>query len=113
VHTGIANEIPFPHHTFPPLFAHPHNPASHIPRQQHMSPPTTQFTANGWWFSPCNPVSSTNKTDCHDITEILLKVVLNTINKTKPLICPLYCNMSENEQGQCLVYGNNVIDMTE
>jgi hypothetical protein len=25
------------------------------------------------------PVSSTNKTDCHDITEILLKVVLNTI----------------------------------
>ena len=39
-------QIPFPHHTFPPLFAHPHNPASHIPRQQHMSPPTTQFTAN-------------------------------------------------------------------
>jgi hypothetical protein len=30
----------------------------------------------GWWFSP---VSSTNKTDCHDITEILLKVELNTI----------------------------------
>jgi hypothetical protein len=27
----------------------------------------------------CTPVSSTNKTDCHDITEILLKVVLNTI----------------------------------
>ena len=25
-------------------------------------------------------VSSTNKTDCHDITEILLKVVLSTIN---------------------------------
>ena len=25
-------------------------------------------------------VSSTNKTDCHDITEILLKVALNTIN---------------------------------
>jgi len=24
-------------------------------------------------------VFSTNKTDCHDITEILLKVVLNTI----------------------------------
>jgi hypothetical protein len=28
-------------------------------------------------------VFSTNKTDCHDITEILLKVVLNTINKHK------------------------------
>ena len=25
-------------------------------------------------------VSSTNKTDCHDITEILMKVALNTIN---------------------------------
>ena len=25
------------------------------------------------------PVSSTNKTDCHDITELLLKVALNTI----------------------------------
>ena len=32
--------------------------------------------------SPCPPVSSTNKTDRHDITEILLKVALNTINKT-------------------------------
>jgi hypothetical protein len=27
-----------------------------------------------------SPVSSTNKTDCHDITEIMLKVGLNTIN---------------------------------
>jgi hypothetical protein len=33
----------------------------------------------GRWFSPGTPVSSTNKTDCHDITEILLKVVLNTL----------------------------------
>jgi hypothetical protein len=31
-------------------------------------------------ISPDTPVSSTNKTDCHDITEILLKLVLNTIN---------------------------------
>jgi hypothetical protein len=28
------------------------------------------------------PVSSTNKTDRHDITEILLKVLLNTIKPT-------------------------------
>ena len=35
--------------------------------------------ATGWWFSPGTPVSSTNKTDHHDITEILLKVALNTI----------------------------------
>ena len=32
------------------------------------------------WFSPGTPVSFTNKTDRHDITEILLKVMLNTIN---------------------------------
>jgi len=32
-------------------------------------------------FPPYTPVSSTNKTDRHDIAEILLKVALNT--KTK------------------------------
>ena len=35
----------------------------------------------GLWFSPGTPVSSNNKTDRHDIAEILLKVSLNT-NKT-------------------------------
>jgi hypothetical protein len=34
----------------------------------------------GQWFSLGTPVSSTNKTDRHDTTEILLKVALNTIN---------------------------------
>jgi hypothetical protein len=34
------------------------------------------------WFSPDLPVSSTNKTDHHDIAEILLKVALNTIKQT-------------------------------
>ena len=33
----------------------------------------------GRWFSLGPMVSPNNKTDCHDITEILLKVVLNTI----------------------------------
>jgi hypothetical protein len=37
-----------------------------------------QWTAAGWWFSLGTPISSTNKTDYHDITEILLKVTLNT-----------------------------------
>jgi hypothetical protein len=32
-------------------------------------------------FSLCTPVSSTNETGLHDITEILLKVALNTINQ--------------------------------
>jgi hypothetical protein len=36
----------------------------------------------GLWFSQGTPVSCTNKNDCHDATEILLKVVLNTIRKT-------------------------------
>ena len=30
------------------------------------------------WFFPGTPVSSTNNTERHDITEILLKVTLNT-----------------------------------
>ena len=41
-----------------------------------------QWLATGRWFSSDTPVSSTNKTDCHDITEILLKVALNTIKQT-------------------------------
>jgi len=36
----------------------------------------------GRWFSPCTPVSSTNKIDRHDITKILLKVALNTTTLT-------------------------------
>ena len=39
-----------------------------------------QWLATGQWFSPGTPFFSTNKTDCHDRTEILLKVALNTIN---------------------------------
>ena len=38
------------------------------------------FVSDLWQVSGFLPVPSTNKTDCHDITEILL----NTINQTKP-----------------------------
>ena len=41
----------------------------------------------GGWFFLGTLVSFTNKTDCHNITEILLKVALNTINQTKSNIC--------------------------
>jgi hypothetical protein len=34
-----------------------------------------------WFFSPGTPASSTTKTGCHDIAEILLKVALNTKNQ--------------------------------
>jgi hypothetical protein len=38
--------------------------------------------AQGWWFSPDIPASSTTKTGRHDIAEILLKVALSTINQS-------------------------------
>jgi len=38
-----------------------------------------QCLATGRWFSPDTTVSSTNQTERHDITEILLKVALSTI----------------------------------
>jgi hypothetical protein len=33
-----------------------------------------QLLAHGRWFSPSTPASSTTKTGCHDIAEILLAV---------------------------------------
>jgi len=43
-----------------------------------------QLFAHGQWFSPGTSASSTSKTGRHDIAEILLKVVLNTINQINP-----------------------------
>jgi hypothetical protein len=40
-----------------------------------------QLLAHGRWFSPGTPASSTTKTGRHDLAEILLKVVLNTLNQ--------------------------------
>jgi len=41
-----------------------------------------QWLATGRYFFPGTPVSSTNKTERHDITEIMLKMALNTITLT-------------------------------
>ena len=41
-----------------------------------------QSLATDWWFSPFTAISSTNKADRHNITEILSKVALNTITLT-------------------------------
>jgi hypothetical protein len=51
----------------------------------YLSDKVCQWLAVGRLFSPGTPVSATNKTDRHDIAEILLKVALNTItpNQTK------------------------------
>ena len=45
-----------------------------------------QWLVTGQWFSPGPPVSSTNKTDHHDIPEMLLKVALNTMNQTNCIV---------------------------
>ena len=42
-----------------------------------------RMLAAGRWFSPGTPISSTNKTDHHDIVEILLNVALITITLTQ------------------------------
>jgi hypothetical protein len=41
-----------------------------------------QWLATGRWTSPGTPASSTNKTNCYDITDILLKVALNSTTIT-------------------------------
>ena len=46
----------------------------------------------GQWFSPGTLVTSNNKTDCHDITEVVLKVALNTINSQ------IQCNLPNRKQ---------------
>jgi hypothetical protein len=49
---------------------------------QHLCDKVCQWLATGRWFSPGPPVTSKNKTDRHNITEISLKVALNTIKQT-------------------------------
>ena len=51
-----------------------------------------QWLVTGQWFSPGPLVSSTNKTDRHDINEILLKVALNTINQSIHTCVLIFCS---------------------
>ena len=80
-----------------------------------------QWLVTGQWFSPGTPVSFTNKTDHHDITEILLKVALNTLTLTPILMTvslfifdytgvPSYTNVfvTRKWKGNCQVYGSVV-----
>jgi hypothetical protein len=62
--------------------------------------------ATGRWFSPGSPVSSTNKTDCHNITEILLKVVLSVKHNkgnSNPTSFPCFENMKLNFKGHTIL----------
>ena len=56
-----------------------------------------QWFVTGRSFYPGTTVSSTNKTDCHNVAEILLKVALNTI-KIKKRMHTIY------------MYKNNVVN---
>jgi hypothetical protein len=56
-----------------------------------------QWLITGWWFSLGSLISSTNKTDCHDIAEILLKVALNTITLTHSLVMGIVFVIKINE----------------
>ena len=70
-----------------------------------------QRLAAGQWFSTGTPVSFTNKTDCHDITEILLKVALNTSTLTLELTGYQIKSVKQpNEWGSnsCLTKRNNI-----
>jgi hypothetical protein len=63
------------------------------------------------WFSPDTLVSSTNKPDHHDMTEILLKVALNTITLT-PITHKSHKQLSrENKSVNYFLIGNLHIKM--
>jgi hypothetical protein len=63
-----------------------------------------QWLVAGRWFPPGIPVSSTNKTDRHDIIEIFLNVALNTIALTIHLI--------KINGNTLLIFCKNIFDTT-
>jgi hypothetical protein len=81
------------------------------------------WLATGQLFSPGTLLSSTNKTDHHDIAEILLKLALSTITLTPSTRILVYYSFSIYEWIRCrtiknikyffsnLTTGNTVINM--
>jgi len=59
-----------------------------------------QWLATGRWFSPGPPVFSTNKTECHDIIEILLKMALNPIKQAASCIANI--KYIKNKDQECM-----------
>jgi hypothetical protein len=62
----------------------------------------TFWLATCQWFFQVTPVSSTNKIDRDDITEVLFKVALNTINQ--PIHIVLYIYVYHNCVFQTTIY---------
>jgi hypothetical protein len=67
------NSPPLPHFITAPSFV---NYKKGCTRLAAASDKVYQLLAQGRWFSPGTPASSTTKTGRHDIAEILLKVAL-------------------------------------
>ena len=68
------------------------------------------------WFSPDYLVSSTNETDHHDVTEILLKVALSTITltfKTAVILCILVGTNYTNKFKYVLYVALNIYNIFE
>ena len=55
-----------------------------------------KFVSARLGVSPVTPVSSTNKTERHDITEILLKVALSIINETNRIVTKISYQLIHN-----------------
>ena len=69
---------------------------------------TTTYATSAYHHRCCefeSTVSFTNKTDPHDITEILLKVALNTIKQTNKtfFLCNYFCDKGEVHRIQSYV----------
>ena len=63
-----------------------------------------QWLATGRWSSAGPPVSSTIKTDRHDITEISLKVALNTIKQTNTIFTKISLPLTIHRHNICNVF---------
>ena len=90
------------------ISAYPHQSCEVEPRSWQGVLDTTlcdkvcQWFAAGQWFSPGNQVFPTNKTDRHNITEILLKVALKHHNP-KPFL-----SKGDNQSNLPCYLNNNV-----
>jgi len=68
-----------------------------------------QYFGTGLWFSPGTQVCSNNKSDRHDIAEILLQVALNTIHEPKSIPqqrCLLKCHIPILLHTRCQTHTN-------
>jgi hypothetical protein len=64
--------------------------------------------AQGQWFSPGTPASSTTKIGRHDIAEILLKVALNTKNAIQLVFFVLFFILLYNSLQRVTMWVNIV-----